>query len=62
MSASASVAAAVVAASVTASTERKLTISRGRMAFHSDHAEDRTNRIYVYFCSEKNVSKAAMKK
>lgn len=31
------------------------------MNFHADHSEDRTNRIYVHFCPEKNVSKAAMK-
>ncbi|GMK54457.1 hypothetical protein CspeluHIS016_0110430 [Cutaneotrichosporon spelunceum] len=36
-------------------------VDRGRMNFHADHSEDRANRIYVHFCPEKNVSKAAMK-
>lgn len=31
------------------------------MAFHSNHQNNPNDRIYVYFCSEKNVSKAAMK-
>ncbi|WOO78780.1 DNA-directed RNA polymerases I, II, and III subunit RPABC1 [Vanrija pseudolonga] len=36
-------------------------VDRGRMSFHANHTEDQKDRIYVYFCSEKNVSKAAMK-
>jgi hypothetical protein len=31
------------------------------MAFHADHKDTSGDRIYVYFCAEKNVSKAAMK-
>jgi DNA-directed RNA polymerase I, II, and III subunit RPABC1 len=31
------------------------------MAFSADHGENQGDRIYVYFCGEKNVSKAAMK-
>jgi hypothetical protein len=31
------------------------------MAFHANHKDDARDRIYVFFCSEKNVSKAATK-
>lgn len=31
------------------------------MAFHANHKDDSKDRIYVYFSSEKSVSKAAMK-
>jgi hypothetical protein len=31
------------------------------MCFTADHEEVQGDRIYVYFCSEKSVSKAAMK-
>ena len=35
--------------------------SRVSMSFTVDHGEEAGNRMYVYFCGEKNVSKAAMK-
>ncbi|KAI9633600.1 DNA-directed RNA polymerases ii 24 kda polypeptide [Dioszegia hungarica] len=35
--------------------------SRGGMSFPCDHENAQGDRIYVYFCPEKNVSKAAMK-
>lgn len=57
-----SVAAVVSSASALSDEGEVLMCSRGRMAFHTDHMEDRSNRIYIYFCAEKNVSKAAMKK
>jgi hypothetical protein len=31
------------------------------MTFSADHGERENDRIYVYFCGEKSVSKAAMK-
>ncbi|KAL7422692.1 DNA-directed RNA polymerases II 24 kDa polypeptide (RNA polymerase II subunit 5) [Cryptotrichosporon argae] len=36
-------------------------VDRAKMSFHADHREKAGDRIYVNFCSEKNVSKAAMK-
>jgi hypothetical protein len=31
------------------------------MSFTADHENEKSTRIYVYFCGEKNVSKAGMK-
>jgi hypothetical protein len=31
------------------------------MSFHADHSEREGDRIYVYFCADKSVSKASMK-
>ncbi|CAD6582070.1 MAG: Dna-directed RNA [Tremellales sp. Tagirdzhanova-0007] len=36
-------------------------IDRATMSFTVDHGIEEQNRVYVYFCGEKNVSKAAMK-
>lgn len=32
------------------------------MAFVAQHKDNQNERIFIYFCAEKNVSKAAMKR
>lgn len=34
---------------------------REKLNFIATHTDDTANRIYVYFCMERNVSKAAIK-
>ncbi|ORX41112.1 DNA-directed RNA polymerases ii 24 kda polypeptide [Kockovaella imperatae] len=36
-------------------------VDRTNMSFTADHEEESGNRIYVYFCSDRNVSKANVK-
>ena len=38
-----------------------LICSRGSMNFVLDHGTEQGDRIFIYFCGEKSVSKAAMK-
>ena len=38
-----------------------LSHSRTNMSFVADHGVEEDHRIYVYFCNERNVSKAGMK-
>lgn len=35
--------------------------SRSNMSFDAIHENDNTDKIFVYFCADKNVSKASMK-
>lgn len=35
--------------------------SRSNMSFDAIHESDSTDKIFVYFCADKNVSKASMK-
>ncbi|KIR35820.1 DNA-directed RNA polymerase I, II, and III subunit RPABC1 [Cryptococcus deuterogattii MMRL2647] len=37
------------------------TSSRSNMSFDAIHESDSTDKIFVYFCADKNVSKASMK-